>query len=350
MCVLFIFSLSTPSLTPLSTPFVNTHSLTRRAPTEQRQRIVRITREGCAPLFVAARRGAATVVDYLIGVCQADVEQRGIYEVLEDNSVHHVTPLWCAAVSGQLAVIKTLLRHRSDIDASSDTGSTPVRSACFMTNVDVVNYLVEQGADIRRANYNGGTCLINSVQSVPLCQFLLSKGADVNAKDIQDKTALHYAIQEHRLETTKVLLEHGADPFAQSRYGDDALQTACLKGAHKIFNYLKRSVKYSTRRLADAHELIGCTFLDEHNETRVAILNWRLAHHMRMKKMPYLGELGAICHGTQIWMINMSAPSLPQPKSRPFRCARRTTMRPSLHRWRSWKTSNWTWTRCASRA
>lgn len=273
---------------------------------------MRIIREGCAPLFVAARRGAASVVDYLITVCHADVEQRGIYEVHEDNSVHHVTPLWCAAVSGQLAVIKTLLRHRSDIDASSDTGSTPVRSACFMTNVDVVNYLVEQGADIRRANYNGGTCLINSVQSVPLCQFLLSKGADVNAKDIQDKTALHYAIQEHRLETTKVLLEHGADPFAQSRYGDDALQTACLKGAHQIFNYLKRSVTYSTRRLADAHELIGCTFLDEHNETRVAILNWRLAHHMRMKKMPYLGELWAAAGNSSMSAINTQPLSHPR--------------------------------------
>lgn len=29
--------------------------------------------------------------------------------------------------------------------------------------------------------------------------------------------------------------------------------------------------------------LLGSTFLDEHNETRVAILHWRLAHHTRLK-------------------------------------------------------------------
>ena len=29
-------------------------------------------------------------------------------------------------------------------------------------------------------------------------------GADVNAEDVQHKTALHYAVQEHRLDTTKV--------------------------------------------------------------------------------------------------------------------------------------------------
>ena len=32
----------------------------------------------------------------------------------------------------------------------------------------------------------------------------LRHGADVNAEDVQHKTALHYAVQEHRLDTTKV--------------------------------------------------------------------------------------------------------------------------------------------------
>ncbi len=114
----------------------------------------------------------------------------------------------------------------------SDTGSTPVRSACFMTHLEIVQFLVESGANILRANYNGGTCLINSVQSVPLCEYLLQHGAAVNALDIQQKTALHYAIQEHRLETTKLLLQYLADPYLKSRYGDDALQTSCLKGIY----------------------------------------------------------------------------------------------------------------------
>lgn len=121
-----------------------------------------------------------------------------MFEVHEDTSVHIVTPLWCAAVSGKLPVVKCLIRLGSSINALSDTGSSPVRSACYMTYIDIVQYLVEHGADIRKPNYNGGTCLINSVQSETLCAYLLSKGADVNAKDIQDKSALHYAIQEQR--------------------------------------------------------------------------------------------------------------------------------------------------------
>lgn len=147
---------------------------------------------------------------------------------------------------------------------------------------------MENGADIKRPNINGGTCLINSVQSVQLCLYLVRKGADINARDIQDKTALHYAIQEHRLDTTRMLIEQGADPYAKSRYGDDALRTACLKGAHQIFDFLKKELSYSAGRLAEAHELMGSTFLDEHNESRVCILHWRMAHHIRAAYSPYI--------------------------------------------------------------
>jgi ankyrin repeat protein len=41
------------------------------------------------------------------------------------------------------------------------------------------------------------------------------------------------------------LLRYGADPFLESRYKDDALQTACLKGAAEIFEYLVDHVAYS---------------------------------------------------------------------------------------------------------
>ncbi|XP_014272256.1 protein fem-1 homolog A isoform X2 [Halyomorpha halys] len=248
-----------------------------------RKEIACRVKDGCAPLFIACKRGHVEIVEYLITSCDADIEQRGLYEVPDDRSVHNVTPLWCAAVSGKLPVIRCLVHFGADVNAVSDSGSTPVRSACFMTHLDIVAYLVDCGADILKANYNGGTCLINSVQSVQLCLYLLEHGAKVNARDIQNKTALHYAIQEHRFETTKLLLDNGADPYARSRYNDDALQTACLKGAAQIFQYLIGRISYDPERLADAHELIGSTFLDEHVDTQVALSHWETAVKIRMQ-------------------------------------------------------------------
>ncbi len=240
-----------------------------------------MTKDGCSPLFVACKKGNVEIVEYLISTCGADVEQRGLYEVPDDHSVHNVTPLWCAAVAGKVKVVDTLVRYGADVNSVSDTGSTPVRSACFMTHLDIVKLLVAHRADIQRPNYNGGTCLINSVQSVELCEFLLRHGANVNAQDIQNKTALHYAIQEHRFETTKLLLHYDADPFLESRYHDDALQTACLKGAAEIFHYLVDNIDYSAERVASGYELLGSTFLDEHHDSHKTLQYWKKALEIR---------------------------------------------------------------------
>jgi len=247
----------------------------------ERKEIACRMRDGCAPLFIACKKGNVEIVEYLITVCDSDVEQRGKYEVPDDRSVHNVTPLWCAAVAGKLPVVKCLVQYGANVDSMSDTGSTPVRSACFMTHLDIVTFLVESGANILRANYNGGTCLINSVQSVPLCEYLLQHGASVNSLDIQQKTALHYAIQEHRLETTKLLLQYKADPCLKSRYGDDALQTSCLKGATQIFEYLVANIPFSLERIADGYELMGSTCLDEHHDLQLALQYWRTAIQLR---------------------------------------------------------------------
>jgi len=246
-----------------------------------RHTVVSRIKEGCSPLFLACKKGNVEIVEYLISVCQADVEQRGQYEVQDDRSVHTVTPLWCAAVAGKYRVVDVLVRYGADVNSVSDTGSTPVRSACFMTHLDIVRLLVSHNADIQKPNFNGGTCLINSVQSVELCEFLLQHGANVNAQDIQCKTALHYAIQEHRFETTKLLLNFGADPFLESRYKDDALQTACLKMAAEIFQYLIDNIPYSPERIASAFELLGSSFLEEHQDTQRAQQYWRAACEVR---------------------------------------------------------------------
>lgn len=109
---------------------------------EVRKDIVSREKEGCTALFIACKRGHVEIVEYLIKKCDADIEQRGRYEVLDDRSVHCVTPLWCAAVSGNLEVIKCLISHGADVNAVSDSGSTPVRSACFMTHMGNEIYII----------------------------------------------------------------------------------------------------------------------------------------------------------------------------------------------------------------
>ena len=76
---------------------------------DARKDVVGQTEEGCAPLFLACKNGSADVVEYLLSTCDADIEQRGVFEVAEEEVKHSVTPLWCAAVAGRLSVVKVQL-------------------------------------------------------------------------------------------------------------------------------------------------------------------------------------------------------------------------------------------------
>lgn len=250
---------------------------------DEKRQIVSRMQDGNTPLFTAAQQGQVHFVNYLVEECNADIEQRGVYEVHEDRSKHQVTPLWCAAVANKLEVVKTLVKHGAQVNATSDTQSTPVRSACFMSNIEVVKYLVENGADIHKPNVNGGTCLINSVQSVDLCKFLIEKGADPNAQDNSGNLAMHYAIREGRLETVKLLIKSGSDPYRRNDFGDDAFHTASLRGYQEILEYLVYKIKPAVKRQVEAYELMGTNFVDEKHDIHKALQVWRSAMELRCR-------------------------------------------------------------------
>ncbi|XP_069140673.1 protein fem-1 homolog C-like [Argopecten irradians] len=253
----------------------------RKFSKEQRRKIVNFKINGNAALFNACLRGKVHIGNYILDECGGDYEQRGIYEVEIDHSRHDVTPLWCAAVAGNLEVVKSLISHGANINSPSDTESTPVRSACYMTNISVVKLLVDNGADIHKPNINGGTCLINSVQSVRLCEFLISKGVDVNARDNSGNLALHYAIREGRLDTVMLLLGCGSNHTAKNDFGDDALQTAALRGFTSIVDYILENTAQNKETAIHSYELLGTNFVDEVHDIVRALGAWKKAMAMR---------------------------------------------------------------------
>ncbi|WAR22633.1 FEM1C-like protein [Mya arenaria] len=224
---------------------------------EQRRQIVNQKVNGNTPLFTACQQGK------------------------EEQTRHEVTPLWCAAVANKLDIVQTLVRHGANLNTPSDTESTPIRSACFMTNIPVIKFLVEHGADIHKPNVNGGTCLINAVQSAHLCMFLINKGADVNAVDNSKNTALHYAIREGVVESVKVLLKRKANPSMKNDMGDDALQSAASRGNVEIIDIIASMVGMRLEDKINAYELAGACHLDEKNDMASALKLWRKAMEMR---------------------------------------------------------------------
>ncbi|GHT20696.1 hypothetical protein FACS189419_00260 [Planctomycetales bacterium] len=96
-------------------------------------------------------------------------------------------------------------------------------------NVAVVKYLVSKGADVNAKTESGGTLLHVAAawnENVEVAKYLVSKGADVNAKTESGFTPLHAAIQNENVEVAKYLVSKGADVNAKTELGETLLHTA----------------------------------------------------------------------------------------------------------------------------
>ncbi len=89
------------------------------------------------------------------------------------------------------------------------------------------------------------------------------------------------------METVKLLLKHGADPYMKNDFGDDAIHTASLRGYQDILDYLITKIHPPIARQIEAFELMGTNFVDEKHDIQRAIQIWRFAMELRLKDPPH---------------------------------------------------------------
>ena len=238
---------------------------------DRREIVSRTTPHGRSPLFVACENGHVQIIDYLIQNCGADIEQRGLWS---DNLT--VTPLWVAVMMRKSIAVAHLIRYGANVNSEMKDGSTPLNIACFNNSFDIVTLLIKNG----RANIDNAS-LVKSIDNTELCEYLITRGANVNERDIFDNdTVLHIAIREHKFETAKMLLERGgANPFIKNRYEEDALQTACVSANQKMFGYLINTENFSEKRITDGYELLRAAILNERTTDQQSLLIYRKKAH-----------------------------------------------------------------------
>jgi ankyrin repeat protein len=65
--------------------------------------------------------------------------------------------------------------------------------------------------------------------------------ADINSTGIENRTALHCAVYENRVEAAKLLLKHGASPDAKTVHHRTPLHVACILGEDEMVKLLLAS-------------------------------------------------------------------------------------------------------------
>lgn len=91
----------------------------------------------------------------------------------------------------------------------------------------LARWLVEQGADLYASNASGETPLhLRACSWRGRIAVLLELGADVNRPSAAGATPLHEAVRCHRVESTRLLLAHGARVDAADAHGLTPLELA----------------------------------------------------------------------------------------------------------------------------
>lgn len=154
-----------------------------------------------------------------------------------------------AAIRGDMKSVRRLVEEEGvDVNAISLNQSTALHFAAQYGRYEVVQFLLENHADVNARGRRGQTplhivcsggrrkqVLIPGIPFLPVIQLLLDHMmTDVNARDSNGQTALHYANhQDARPEVVRLILEHPNVDVnaADKRLGQTALHYAVAYGA-----------------------------------------------------------------------------------------------------------------------
>lgn len=191
----------------------------------------------CGYWHTSSFRRAATPEDY------ARCLEEGADVFARDQ--HGNTALHGAA-SLDAAVTARLLAFGAYVNAPNSRGTTPLHNAVSSRNPATVTALLEAGADIDAAEWDGDTPLqkaLRRLRSAPasateLALQLLEAGANANQRGEYGDTPLYSAAEYGGPTLVGALLEAGADPSALTEYGESAIDDAAASAEPEVIRLL----------------------------------------------------------------------------------------------------------------
>jgi ankyrin repeat protein len=181
------------------------------------------------PLDIAALAGSEELTRALINN-DADITI---------SSPRHGTPLHCGITRRSRIVIETILEAAKALNQDSAViinclnrdGDTALHTAIQTSRSDVVRVLLSFGADINVRNRNSGHTPLHQCVLSGDAEFIrwymsmaiLHENFDIDARDFQQRTPLHYAATIGHVEAAQMLLQRGAQVDARDSKGNTAL-------------------------------------------------------------------------------------------------------------------------------
>ncbi|XP_046358020.2 transient receptor potential cation channel subfamily A member 1-like isoform X2 [Haliotis rufescens] len=217
---------------------------------------------GFYPIHLAAKSASAETLEVLI---QAGIKNGYKREaMLSFKDMENNMPLHSAVHGGDLKVVEVCLKAGAPVNAQQDDKSTPLHFACAQGNLDMIRTMHDMQTD----NFLSAI-FITDVQNmtplhraaifnhVPVVEFLIDKGADVNAKDIQERTPLLLAASKGGWETVTCLLSNKADIKAKDHNNRNFMHLAVKFGGK--LNQFGCSILQGIQHYLNEKDDFGCT-------------------------------------------------------------------------------------------
>lgn len=221
----------------------------------------------------------------LQGYTAAQVAAENVLKILQDPQIGSTgSDIECqileSAKSGDLEQVQRLLSSFPHIVNCRDLDgrhSTPLHFASGYNRVAVVEFLLQQGADVHAKDKGGLVPLHNacSYGHYEVTELLVKHGANVNVADLWKFTPLHEAAAKGKYEIVKLLLKHGADSSKKNRDGATPLDLVresdqdvgdLLRGNAALLDAAKKGNLGRVQRLV-SNENINCRDAQGRNST-----------------------------------------------------------------------------------
>ena len=150
-----------------------------------------------------------------------------------------------AAASGRLDFVKKHLENQPEIlNQFAVDGFTALGLSCFFNQKEIASFLLQKGADPNIASNNDFKVAplhsAAAISQIEIVNILLQNGANVNAKQSSGVTALHSAAHNGATDIVKLLLQNGADKKAKTEDGKSVLDFAKEGNFTEIINLLNK--------------------------------------------------------------------------------------------------------------
>jgi hypothetical protein len=155
--------------------------------------------------------------------------------------------LLTASKIGDLDKVIEAIESGADIEANAtDDQPTPLIEAIEMVNIEVAEYLINKGADVNAYFMSSEPILMRAIitGNTQIAKLLIDKGADIYATSGLGRNIIGIAAQKGNKDIISILLKRGVDPFEEDERGMKPVEYARKYEHKEIEEFFKNLEKH----------------------------------------------------------------------------------------------------------